>query len=217
MDKLIDKRLSDEDLADLAAASSSLSQLPITICDSPNVTVQKIRAQARTIKNHELIIVDFMTLLQSTQRYDSRNLEVGAISRQLKILATELRIPIVVLCQLNRTQDETEEPGLMSLRDSGELEQNANKIVFLWKIDSDTGTIGVKVAKNRPRQNRHCSDGLRRLAHAVHRTDRGLHTSGQKSGGGEMKALDLDDVRRLLVHVHVRAGGAIGGLRGQGL
>ena len=149
LDKLIDKQLSDEDLADLAAASSSLSQLPITICDSPNVTVQKIRAQARTIKNLELIIVDFMTLLQSTQRYDSRNLEVGAISRQLKILATELRIPIVVLCQLNRTQDETEEPGLMSLRDSGELEQNANKIIFLWKIDRDTGTIGVKVAKNR--------------------------------------------------------------------
>ena len=149
MDRLIDKQLSDEDLADLAAASSSLSQLPITICDSPNVTVQKIRAQARTIKGLELIIVDFMTLLQSTQRYDSRNLEVGAISRQLKILATELRIPIVVLCQLNRTQDETEEPGLMSLRDSGELEQNANKIVFLWKIDRDTSTIGVKVAKNR--------------------------------------------------------------------
>ena len=90
-----------------------------------------------------------MTLLQSTQRYDSRNLEVGAISRQLKVLATELRIPVVVLCQLNRTQDETEEPGLMSLRDSGELEQNANKIVFLWKIDRETGTIGVKVAKNR--------------------------------------------------------------------
>ena len=149
MDKLIDKNLTDEDLADLAAASSSLSQLPITICDSPNVTVQKIRAQARAIKNLELIIVDFMTLLQSMQKYDSRNLEVGAISRQLKILATELRIPIVVLCQLNRTQDETEEPGLMSLRDSGELEQNANKIIFLWKIDRDTGTIGVKVAKNR--------------------------------------------------------------------
>ena len=149
LDKLIDKQLSDEDLTDLAAASSSLSQLPITICDSPNVTVQKIRAQARTIKGLELIIVDFMTLLQSTQRYDSRNLEVGAISRQLKILATELRIPIVVLCQLNRTQDETEEPGLMSLRDSGELEQNANKILLLWKIDCDTGTIGVKVAKNR--------------------------------------------------------------------
>ena len=149
LDKLIDKQLSDEDLSDLAAASSSLSQLPITICDSPNVTVQKIRAQARTIKGLELIIVDFMTLLQSSQRYDSRNLEVGAISRQLKILATELRIPIVVLSQLNRTQDETEEPGLMSLRDSGELEQNANKIVFLWKIDRDTSTIGVKVAKNR--------------------------------------------------------------------
>ena len=149
MDKLIDKRLSDEDLADLAAASSNLSQLPITICDSPNVTVQKIRSQARTIKNLALIIVDFMTLLQSTRRYDSRNLEVGAISRELKVLATELRIPIVVLCQLNRTQDETEEPGLMSLRDSGELEQNANKILFLWKVDRDTGTIGVKVAKNR--------------------------------------------------------------------
>ena len=149
MDAIIDKKLNDDDLASLATASDSLSQLPITICDSPNVTVQKIRAQARAIKNLELIIVDFMTLLQSTQRYDSRNLEVGAISRQLKILATELRIPVVVLCQLNRTQDETEEPGLMSLRDSGELEQNANKIVFLWKIDRETGTIGVKVAKNR--------------------------------------------------------------------
>ena len=149
MDKLIDRELNDDDLAALAEASSGLSQLPVSICDSPNVTVQKIRAQARTIKGLELIIVDFMTLLQSTQKYDSRNLEVGAISRQLKILATELRIPVVVLCQLNRTQDETEEPGLMSLRDSGELEQNANKILLLWKIDREDGRIGVKVAKNR--------------------------------------------------------------------
>lgn len=149
MDAIIDKKLTDDDLASLATASDSLSQLPITICDSPNVTVQKIRAQARTVKGLEFIIVDFLTLMQSSGKYDSRNLEIGAISRQLKILASELRIPIVCLCQLNRTMDETEEPGLMSLRDSGELEQNANKILLLWRIDLDAGIIGVKVAKNR--------------------------------------------------------------------
>ena len=96
-----------------------------------------------------LIIIDFMTLMKSEGKYDSRNLEVGAISRELKLLAMELNIPIIVLSQLNRSVSDTDRPTLAALRDSGELEQNANKVIFLWNIDVEQGIKGVAVAKNR--------------------------------------------------------------------
>ena len=71
------------------------------------------------------------------------------MSRDLKNLAMELKIPIVVLAQLNRNVNSDQEPNLSDLRDSGELEQNANKVIFLWNIDEEEGIRGVKVAKNR--------------------------------------------------------------------
>jgi replicative DNA helicase len=80
---------------------------------------------------------------------ENRNLELGSISRDLKKIAAELDIPILMLCQLNRDVDEMTMPELRHLRDSGELEQNANKILFLWKIDEEQQTVGVSVAKNR--------------------------------------------------------------------
>jgi len=76
-------------------------------------------------------------------------LELGAISRELKNLAAELRIPVVALSQLNRMTTDTEKPNLTHLRDSGELEQNANKVLFLWNVDKENSTVGVSVAKNR--------------------------------------------------------------------
>ena len=66
----------------------------------------------------------------------------------MKNLASELQIPIIAAAQLNRGVDATERPTLLSLRDSGELEQNGSKVLFLWRIDED-GTVGVSVAKNR--------------------------------------------------------------------
>lgn len=149
LDHIIDRTMDEDEIGRYVEACAQLSRLPIVYEDSPNVTVQQIRAKARTISDLSLIIVDYIGLLRSTKRYDNRNLELGAISRELKNLATELRIPIIALAQLNRGKGETEEPQLSDLRDSGELEQNASKVIFLWHIDKESGIRGCKVAKNR--------------------------------------------------------------------
>lgn len=149
LDRIADRELDESDWKSLSEACQRLSELPLTVNDEPGVTTAKIRAEARTTENLGLIIIDFVTLMKSESRYDSRNLEVGAISRELKLLAMELKIPIIVLAQLNRNVSDTDRPNLRDLRDSGELEQNANKVIFLWNVDSENQIKGVSVAKNR--------------------------------------------------------------------
>lgn len=149
LNALVDRKPSPDQYRELSRAIGAMEKLPLRICDDTNVTVAKIRAVARSIPGLALIIVDFISLMQSDKKYDSRNLELGAISRDLKNLAAEMRIPIVVLAQLNRGADDTERPTLRSIRDSGELEQNANKVLFLWNVRPDQGVVGVSVAKNR--------------------------------------------------------------------
>lgn len=149
LDRITDHDLDEQAWKRLSEACQYLYDLPLIINDDPGVTTSKIRAEARTTKNLGLIIIDFMTLMKSEGKYDSRNLEVGAISRELKLLAMELNIPIIVLSQLNRSVSDTDRPTLAALRDSGELEQNANKVIFLWNIDVEQGIKGVAVAKNR--------------------------------------------------------------------
>ena len=134
----------------VSRACSHLTPLPISINDDPRTTIAQIRAEVLSTPGVELVIVDFLTLMRTDRRYDNRNLEVGALSRELKMLAQELRIPVIALSQLNRGKDETERPTLRDLRDSGEIEQNANKVIFLWRSDPDNPTIiCVTVAKNR--------------------------------------------------------------------
>lgn len=150
LDKLIENvNLTQEDYQDIARACGSLSQLPIYINDAPNMTVSKIRREAVGVKNLHLIIVDFLSLMKADGRYDKRYLELGAISRDLKLLAAELRVPVIALAQLNRDKNDTERPTLANLRDSGELEQNANKVLFMWNEDETLHQVGVSVAKNR--------------------------------------------------------------------
>lgn len=149
LDNVTDHTLTEQSWERISAACEGLYSLPLIINDDPGVTVSKIRAEARVTQNLGLIIVDFMTLLKSERRYESRNLEVGAISREMKLLAMELDVPIVVLSQLNRSVADTDRPTLAALRDSGELEQNANKVIFLWNIDEEKGIKGLAVAKNR--------------------------------------------------------------------
>ena len=149
LDNVTDHALTDPLWAKITAACERLYNLPLIINDDPNVTASKIRAEARVTKNLGLIIIDFMTLLKSERQYDSRNLEVGALSRELKLLAMELDIPIIALSQLNRNVSETDRPRLADLRDSGELEQNANKVIFLWNINEEQGIKGLAIAKNR--------------------------------------------------------------------
>lgn len=149
MDELIDRNgLTEEKWNGIADATLRISSLPLHFYDDPNCTVSDIRKEAATIPNLRLIVVDHLGLMAAGCKPENRNLELGRISRDLKNLSCELRIPVLVASQLNRNVGETERPTLAALRDSGELEQNGSKVLFLWKIDED-GTRGVSVAKNR--------------------------------------------------------------------
>ena len=152
MDHIIQHEFDKQDWSGLVDAAGFLNNLPIIINDETNVAPSKVRTEALEIGDAELIIVDYVGLMESDggkRAKENRNLELGSISRDLKKLAGELDIPILMLCQLNRDVDEMTMPELRHLRDSGELEQNANKILFLWKIDDEQQTVGVSVAKNR--------------------------------------------------------------------
>ena len=104
-----------------------------------------------------LIVIDYLQLMRSSKKFESRNLEVGAICRELKCLASELGVPILCLSQLNRTSDESMRPSPSELRDSGSIEQDANKVILMWCIEKNLNergfvegkTIGVDVALNR--------------------------------------------------------------------
>lgn len=149
LSQIIDGQMDDNELLEYVQAGARISGLPVLIEDASNVTVETIRTKAIEEQDVKIIFVDYIGLLQSTKNYQNRNYELGAMSRDLKNLAMELKIPIVVLAQLNRNVNSDQEPNLSDLRDSGELEQNANKVIFLWNIDEEEGIRGVKVAKNR--------------------------------------------------------------------
>ena len=102
-------------------------------------------------------VIDYLQLMRSSKKFESRNLEVGAICREFKCLASELGVPILCLSQLNRTSDESMRPSPSELRDSGSIEQDANKVILMWCIEKslsergfvESKTIGVDVALNR--------------------------------------------------------------------
>lgn len=155
MDLLIDtaglaRRRADVDA--VAKTVDGLLRLPIRICDDAALSPAKIRAQSRMTKNLGLIVVDYLQLLRSGgRRPETRNEEVGAISRELKLIAGDLKVPVLALSQLSRNVEQRAvgKPVLSDLRDSGELEQNANKILFMWETDPARHVVAVDVAKNR--------------------------------------------------------------------
>ena len=166
MNTLIDRRFQDkkrpqsirnEELSRIEKVTTNLKTLPLKINDKPNISVNEIRTQCRMIKNLGLIVVDYLQLMKSTKKHDNRNQEVGAISRELKILSAELGVPILCLSQLNRTNDEEKRPSPCDLRDSGEIEQNCSKLILMWCVEKnfnelgqvESKTIGVDVALNR--------------------------------------------------------------------
>lgn len=109
--------------------------------------MNKIRTQCRMIKNLGVIVVDYMQIMKSTIKHDNRNQEVGAISRELKILASELGVPILCLSQLNRTNDEEKRLSPCDLRDSGEIEQNCSKLILMWCIEKNFNELGSVQSK----------------------------------------------------------------------
>jgi replicative DNA helicase len=153
--------LGENDWTRLSTAMGTLADARIFIDDSPSVAVLEMRAKARRlVLEHglNLILVDYIQLMQSGGRYENRTLELGAISRGLKGLAKELAVPVVALSQLSRAPEARADhrPMLADLRESGALEQDADVVVLLFRADQypgakeeERGIAELHVAKQR--------------------------------------------------------------------
>ena len=156
--------LEELDFARIAPAMNSLSEAPIYIDDTPNITTMELRTKARRLQAEtglDLVIVDYLQLMQSstTTRDANRVQEVSEISRGLKALARELKVPVLALSQLSRQPEmrESKEPRLSDLRESGSIEQDADLVMFLWREKergsddqvTDGEVVKLKLSKHR--------------------------------------------------------------------
>lgn len=152
--------LSPSDWPKLTAAAGKLSESQIYIDDTPAISVLELRAKARRLKansNIQLIILDYLQLMRSTVKSDSRQQEISEISRSLKALARELSIPVIALSQLSRAVESRQDhkPQLSDLRESGAIEQDADLVVLLMReeyynpTEENKGIADVMIAKQR--------------------------------------------------------------------
>jgi replicative DNA helicase len=152
--------MGDDDWAKLARKMGEVSSAPLFIDDSPNMTMMEIRAKARRLKQRHdlrLIVIDYLQLMSSGKKVESRQLEVSEFSRQIKLLAKELDVPIIALSQLNRGPEQRADkrPMMSDLRESGSIEQDADMVILLHREDAyekestRPGEADLIVAKHR--------------------------------------------------------------------
>lgn len=152
--------LNDDDWSRLVRRSGELAEVPIYIDDSPNLTMMEIRAKARRLKQTadiQLVVVDYLQLMTSGKRVESRQQEVSEFSRALKLLSKELELPVIALSQLNRGPEQRtdKKPMLSDLRESGAIEQDCDIAILINRPevnDPDTDRAGeadLIVAKHR--------------------------------------------------------------------
>jgi replicative DNA helicase len=154
--------LSRDDWNKLTNAAGILSDAPIFIDDSPDISATSIRTKSRRLKmdkNLGLIIIDYLQLMRASTHFERRDLEISEISRSLKILAKELNVPVIALSQLNRKLEERSDkrPQLSDLRESGALEQDADVVSFIYRDEvynkdennPNRGTAEIILAKQR--------------------------------------------------------------------
>lgn len=153
-------KLDSNDWVRLGKASGNLADVEIYIDDTPGLTSAELRAKCRKAKLEKgigLVVIDYLQLMESKGRNDSRQQEISEISRSMKILAKELNIPVIALSQLSRTPETRNDhrPILSDLRESGAIEQDADIVMFLYRDDyynPDTEKKNVAeiiIAKNR--------------------------------------------------------------------
>lgn len=157
-------QLTDEEWQKLMIAQSNLARASIYIDDTPGIRITEIRSRARKLAqetgNLGLVLIDYLQLITGNGR-ESRQQEVSEISRQLKILAKELKVPVIALSQLSRSieQRQDKKPMLSDLRESGSIEQDADIVAFLHRDDYyhneeeeggiPNNTVEVIIEKNR--------------------------------------------------------------------
>lgn len=160
MGKLRAGELGDRDMDRLVSAGGMISEAPLYIDETGALSPLDLRARARRMKNRhniELLIVDYLQLMQVPGSGDNRTNEIAEISRGMKALAKELSIPVIALSQLNRgvEQRDNKRPRMADLRESGGIEQDADLIAFIYrdevynKESPDKGTAEIIIAKQR--------------------------------------------------------------------
>ena len=128
-------RISGDDWVKLAMSAGYLSNLPLYIDDTASMTVQQMKAKLRRTKNLGLVVIDYLQLMDSTSHSDNRVVVISEITRQLKVMAKELNVPVILLSQLSRqVESRTDKrPMLSDLRESGSIEQDADIVLFLYR------------------------------------------------------------------------------------
>lgn len=149
------------DWTTIASTRGRINDAPLYIDDSPNMTLVEIRAKCRRLKQRvglKMVVIDYLQLMTSGKRVESRQQEVSEFSRALKLLAKELQVPVIALSQLNRGPEQRADkmPALSDLRESGSIEQDADMVILLHREDAyerdsppRAGEADLIVAKHR--------------------------------------------------------------------
>jgi len=163
-EKLRTGELDADEWQRLAQAGENLSHANIFLDETSNITVPEMKAKLRRMKRVDLVIIDYLGLMHGAKPTDNRVQEISEITRSLKIMAKELKVPVITCAQLSRgteTKGKSHRPALSDLRDSGSIEQDADIVLFLYrdtyydseKADGDDRSDPTKaeciVAKNR--------------------------------------------------------------------
>jgi replicative DNA helicase len=135
-------RLVETDFTKLSQAMGELADAPIFIDDTPGISISEMRTKARRLQLEQgikLLVVDYLQLADPGRRYDNRVQEVSIVSQGLKNLARELKIPVLAVSQLSRAVEHRGErkPQLADLRESGAIEQDADVVMFLYRLDAE--------------------------------------------------------------------------------
>ena len=162
--KLRSGDLNDDEWTRIIEAGDILGRAELYFDDAPGITVPQMKAKVRRLKHVDLVIVDYLQLMSGGKKSDNRVNEISDITRNLKIMAKELDVPVIAMSQLRRPTERTKDhrPGLSELRDSGSIEQDADIVIFLHREaynaaseggevteDMDTSAAQIIVAKNR--------------------------------------------------------------------
>lgn len=156
-------KLNDEEWDRLIPASDILGKSELYLDDSPGITITEMKSKLRRMRKLDLVIIDYLQLMGSGRRIDNRVQEISEITRNLKILAKEMNVPVITLSQLSRASEQRTDhrPQLSDLRDSGSIEQDADIVLFLYREgyydkneddspqDADQNSGECIVAKNR--------------------------------------------------------------------
>lgn len=160
MSDLQSGKLEDNQWTRIAETTGRMDNAPLYIDDSPNMSMMEIRAKCRRLKqknNLQLVVLDYLQLMSSGKKVESRQQEVSEFSRSLKLLAKELEVPVIALSQLNRGSEARtdKKPMVSDLRESGSIEQDADMVVLLHREDiyekesPRAGEADIIVAKHR--------------------------------------------------------------------